>query len=249
MNEAPRRGRSGPPMLPQWELEVVAVRDLTPRMRRVVVTAPGIEGFEYQPGQSMILRLTGPGIDPVRREYTIRGLDRARREMALDFVMHGTTPGPEWALNVTPGTRVDSRGPRGRTVFRPGADWHLFLGDETCVPAILHILETVPAGTRAFAFVEVAGQGDEMPVETAADLCLEWVHRGGQPAGPGNILLDRLAAFALPKGQGHAYVIGETSNVRAQRHHLIDRGLTRAQISSEGYWRPGRIGGHDHVED
>ncbi len=26
-------------------------------------------------------------------------------------------------------------------------------------------------------------------------------------------------------------------------------GLTREQISSEGYWRPGRIGGHDHVND
>lgn len=37
--------------------------------------------------------------------------------------------------------------------------------------------------------------------------------------------------------------------VGAQRRHLIARGLTRAQISPEGYWRPGRVGGHDHVED
>ncbi len=55
--------------------------------------------------------------------------------------------------------------------------------------------------------------------------------------------------FSLPPGKGHAYIIGETSNVRRQRHALIARGLPRNQISSEGYWRPGRIGGHDHVDD
>ena len=32
-------------------------------------------------------------------------------------------------------------------------------------------------------------------------------------------------------------------------HGLIARGLTRDQIYSEGYWRPGRIGGHDHVNE
>jgi NADPH-dependent ferric siderophore reductase len=53
----------------------------------------------------------------------------------------------------------------------------------------------------------------------------------------------------LPHGRGHAILIGETSNVRKQRQNLISRGLTREQIASEGYWRPGRIGGHDHVED
>ena len=27
------------------------------------------------------------------------------------------------------------------------------------------------------------------------------------------------------------------------------RGFDKSQIWSEGYWRPGRIGGHDHIDD
>jgi NADPH-dependent ferric siderophore reductase len=238
----------GRPMLPQWELDVVATHDLTPRMRRVVLTGEALVDFSYLPGQSLMLRLPAPEGDVGRREYTIRTFDRARRQIALDFLLHGETPGPDWARTAGPGARIVARGPRGRTVFADGADWHLFLGDETGIPAILHILEQAPAGTRAFALVEVAGPEDELPADTAAALTLEWVRRGG-PAGPSATLLDRLAAFALPEGRGHAYIVGETSNVRAQRRHLIGRGLTRAQIASEGYWRPGRVGGHDHVED
>ena len=60
-------------------------------------------------------------------------------------------------------------------------------------------------------------------------------------------MFDAVEKFQFPQGNGHAYVIGETSNVRAVRHRLLERGLKREQISAEGYWRPGRIGGHDHV--
>ena len=35
--------------------------------------------------------------------------------------------------------------------------------------------------------------------------------------------------------------------MRAQRQGLIARGLPKTQIAAEGYWRPGRVGGHDHV--
>jgi NADPH-dependent ferric siderophore reductase len=243
MDQAQTAKPAGRPHLPEWELEVMRAEDLTPRMRRVVVTGPALPDFAYEPGQSVILRI--PGAEDGRREYTIRSLDRERGEMALDFVLHGTTPGPEWARQVRAGERFRCRGPRGRTVFRPRADWHLFIGDETCIPAILHILEEAPRGTRAIALIEVEDAADELPVETEADLELHWLHRDGV----GQRVLDRLEALDLPAGHGHAYVIGETGKVRAQRHHLLARGLAREQISSEGYWRPGRVGGHDHVED
>ncbi|MEI9888448.1 MAG: SIP domain-containing protein [Rhizomicrobium sp.] len=65
--------------------------------------------------------------------------------------------------------------------------------------------------------------------------------------GPSRILHDAVEAFAFPPGHGHAYIIGETSNVRAIRQRLIARGLGKDRTSAEGYWRPGRIGGHDHA--
>jgi NADPH-dependent ferric siderophore reductase len=62
-------------------------------------------------------------------------------------------------------------------------------------------------------------------------------------------LIEALEAFQPPPGVGQACVIGETSTVRAQRQGLIARGLPKSQIAAEGYWRPGRVGGHDHVND
>jgi NADPH-dependent ferric siderophore reductase len=70
---------------------------------------------------------------------------------------------------------------------------------------------------------------------------ITWVKRCG--AG----LCDAVEDFALPKGEGFAYIIGETAKVRAIRHRLLERGIARNRIAAEGYWRPGRVGGHDHV--
>jgi len=125
------------------------------------------------------------------------------------------------------------------------ADWHLFIGDETAVPGIAAMLEGLPANTPAHAFIEIADDAGRQSAPT--DARIVWLTRKGTPPGPSRILYDAVEAFALPPGRGHAYVIGETSNVRAIRQRLIARGLGKDQIAAEGYWRPGRIGGHDHV--
>lgn len=243
--EAPRRR----PDLPAWTLTVVDAFDVTSNLRRVLLSTDRSDEFAYKPGQDIVFFLpTGDG-ELGRRHYTVRHFDRTTGTITVDFVMHGDTVGPRFARNAKAGDTVEVKGPRGRIVFQPEADWHLLTGDETCIPGILHILETMPAGARAFAFIEVQDESWQQPVETSAQAVVEWIHRGDTPAGPSSVMLDRLSAFALPDGRGQALIIGETSNVRAQRHHLIQRGMPREQIASEGYWRPGRNGGHDHVDD
>jgi NADPH-dependent ferric siderophore reductase len=152
-------------------------------------------------------------------------------------------------LSAKRGDTIDIRGPRGRIGLNPAADWHLFLGDETCIPAIFALAESLPKGAKAFAFIEVGSDASKLPLTTDADLKLEWLMRKTSEPGPSDLLLDAMKTFSFPSGQGHAVVIGETSNVRNQRHALLDRGFDRSQIYAEGYWRPGRIGGHDHVND
>lgn len=242
------RPRQRPP-LRSWDFRVVDSFDVKPNMRRVVLTADDIRDLTYKPGQALVLMIPGSGGEPGRRDYTIRSMDRAAGTISVDFVLHGQTPAPTWACQAKPGDTLEARGPRGGTVLRPDADWHLLTGDETCIPAIAHILETMPAGAKAFVFIEVDDGSSEIDLNTDADAVVRWVHRNGAPAGPSDLMNGMVQGFALPPGRGHAYIIGETSNVRRQRHTLIARGLAREQISSEGYWRPGRIGGHDHVDD
>lgn len=242
----PRMGR---PMLPSYTLRVVESFDAPANMRRVVLALPQDSGFDYAPGQAVAMMVPTGGGEFGRRDYTIRSMDQVAGTISIDILKHGDTPGPKWANSAKQGDTIEVRGPRGRTVFRQDVDWHLFTGDETCIPAIAHILETVPAGTKAFVFIEVAGAEDEIPLRSQADVDVRWLHRGAKPPGPSDLMANAVAGFPLPAGRGQAYLIGETSNVRRQRRDLVERGLTREQILSEGYWRPGRIGGHDHVDD
>jgi len=237
------------PQLRSWTFKVVDSFDVLPNMRRVVLTADDIDEFAYRPGQAIILMIPLSDGETGRRDYTIRSMDRSAKTISVDFLLHGDTPAPTWAKQAKPGDLIEARGPRGGTVLRPDADWHLLTGDETCIPAIAHILEAMHVSAKAFVFIEVADKSREIAFETGADAVICWVHRNGAPAGPSELMNGVIQGFFLPPGKGHAYLIGETSNVRRQRHTLIARGLARDQISSEGYWRPGRIGGHDHVED
>jgi NADPH-dependent ferric siderophore reductase len=246
--EAPHRQRQRPP-LRSWNFRVVDSFDVVPNMRRVVLTADDIMELAYEPGQALLLMIPLPEGGTGRRDYTIRTMDRAAGTISIDFVLHGHTPAPRWARAAQPGDTIEAKGPRGGTFLRADADWHLLTGDETCIPAIAHILETMRADTKAFVFIETTHESGEIALETRADVAICWVHRNGASPGPSEVMDDIVRDFTLPPGRGHAYIIGETSNVRRQRHTLIARGLTREQISSEGYWRPGRIGGHDHVDD
>lgn len=240
----------GRPNLRAWVLRVVDSFDVGPKMRRVLMVVDDMAEFDYQPGQALVLMLPGPDGKLVgRRDYTIRAIDRAKGTISIDFVLHGNTPAPNWARTAKPGDMIEGRGPRGHTFLQPLADWHLMSGDETCIPAITHILEKAPAQTKAIVFIEVGDSSDEIAIETQADITIHWVHRGDAPPGPSEVMLSAIQGAALPPGDGHAYIIGETSNVRRQRHALLKAGFTRERISSEGYWRPGRIGGHDHVDD
>lgn len=241
--------RSGRPVLPSYTATVVEAFDAEPRMRRIILSLGQGSGFTYRPGQAVVMMI--PLADGAfgRRDYTIRAADLDAGTITVDILKHGETPGPAWAMATKAGDTIELKGPRGRTVFDATADWHLMTGDETCISAIAHILETAPKGSRIHVFVEVSSAKDRLKFETSADVEIVWIERNGATAGPSQLMSDAVAAFDLPAGRGKAYLIGETSNVQLQRRNLVARGMPKVDLLSEGYWRPGRIGGHDHVDD
>lgn len=233
-----------------WHLTVTEATNLTPHMRRVVFGCPDLDEMRLKPGQSVVLLLPGAGADFIRRHYTIRSIDRTTGLLTIDFVLHGATPGANWARRAKPGDEIDALGPRGHVWLHPEADWHLFAGDETALPAIAAMLEGLKPGDAATALIEVESEAEEQSLTTRATARIIWLHRNGI-ARPGSArLIEAVAAVAIPKDRVvHAYLAGETSTVRAQRQGLVARGLAKDRISAEGYWRPGRVGGHDHVDD
>ena len=221
-------------------LEVAASRLLTPHMQRLQLTAAELAGFRYAPGQDVMLLVATDGNRPVRRRYTIRSLDREKLLLTLDIVLHGTGPGERWVRAARPGDRVEGIGPRGKITPSASADWHLFIGDESALPATFAMTEALPPGRPATLVLEIPEQSDEQDLDAVASTRISWLHRLGAPAGDPSALAAEAAEIELPPGRGHAYLFGEATVVSRLREVLAGRGLGQDQMSPKAYWGRGR---------
>ncbi|PFG42525.1 NADPH-dependent ferric siderophore reductase [Isoptericola jiangsuensis] len=221
---------------------VTAVRRLTQHTVRVTLGGPEIAALDAGVHTDRYLKLVlGPppveGARPVVRTYTIRAVRDG--EWDVDLVVHGDAGlGGPWAARVQPGEEVTFLGPGGGYAPDPEAPWHLLVGDDSALPAIAAAVESLPAGARAVAFVEVPGPGDEQPLGTAADVTVVWVHRG--TADLADVVAAAHAAGDLPAGVPHAFLHGEAGCVRTLRRWArAELGVGTDRLSASGYWRLG----------
>ncbi|HEY3943446.1 MAG TPA: siderophore-interacting protein [Acidimicrobiales bacterium] len=223
-----------------WQLTVRESVGLTPSMRRIRFGADDLAALSYEPGQDLMFSMPADG-RTFRRRYTIRRVDRTADLLDVDMVLHGDGPGARWAAGAAPGDGIEAIGPRGKAALDPAAAWHLFVADESALPATFAMIEALGPGSTAIALIEVDGPAEEQPlaVPEGVDLSLRWLHRGGVPAGRSSVLADALAEVALPAGAGRAYLNGELKAVNGARTHLLGRGLGPDQILLKGYWRFG----------
>ncbi|MFF4898476.1 siderophore-interacting protein [Streptomyces sp. NPDC001068] len=209
-------------------------------------TEPAVP-FELGEGWFQAWRELPDDVRAVMRSYTLRELRRDPDEIDVDFVLHGIEPaaatpaGPasRWASRAAAGDRVVLIGPAvadNRAIrFRPPADTDLVLiwGDDTAVPAATAVLESLPAGTRVRAWLEVPDAGDVQDVVTAADAEIEWMVGGGAEAA---IRGARLPAAERP----YVWIAGESGRVKKLRRHFVgERGVDRRRVTFVGYWRQG----------
>ena len=240
---------------PGHRLEVLRSERLTPHIQRVVLGGPGLAGIEDNGFTDRYVKLAfrRPGVTydepldvgaaretlprdqwPISRTYTVRSLDHAAGEMAIDFVVHGDlgVAGP-WAMAAQPGDELILMGPGGAYAPAADVDGHVMIGDEAALPAIAAACERIAPGVPVHAYIEVDGPDDEIALDCPGALSLRWVHRP-------EALVDVVRAAAWPEGRVQAFVHGETSTMKALRGLLRDeRGVPRELLSISGYWRRG----------
>jgi len=231
-----------------WHLDVAEVQDLTPRMRRVQLTSPDLDRFDYLVGQDMALTFRRVDAPPVRRRYTIRHYDPDQRRLDLDFVLHGDGPGMRWAQAARPGDAIEVVGPRGKITLLRDAAWHLFAGDATAVPGALAMLEALSEDVTAVAFLQVDGPEERQAVGGDRAQQITWHYEEPAPNRDTG-LAAVLAGASLPPGRGHAYLAGEVALVTALKATLLSRGWSPEDISAKAYWNRGRANaGHGEPE-
>ncbi|MEW2636085.1 siderophore-interacting protein [Streptomyces sp. NPDC048389] len=182
---------------------------------------------------------------PWMRSYTVRAHRPHEAAIDIDFVLHDDAgPATRWAASAAPGDTLGMFGPSA--YFAPrrphaDADWMLLAGDESALPAIGTLLEALPAGSRAVAYVEVPERADEQSFDTPAEVTVHWLHRHRRSAPPavhGELLIDAVRGAAFPDGPVRAWLAGEAGAVRAMRRHLVqERGLAKPAVEFSGYWR------------
>lgn len=237
--------------------EVIEVQRLTPTMVRVVLGGEGLAGFTptefsdqyvnalFVPEEAPYsvpfdvdeARALDPEHRPRGRRYTVRSWDPARRELTLDFVVHGDVGhAGRWATNARPGDLLQFTGPSGSYSPDPAADAHLMVGDESALPAIGASLERVPEGVPVQVVALVDDQECRIELESPGSLEVTWVHRCD--SSDTDELEKAVEALALPEGRVQVFVHGEAAEVRAVRRHLLgERGVPRDGASISPYWR------------
>ena len=225
--------------------EVTAIARVTPSMARFTLTAPAFADFGVEePGEIITLGWCDEGEElvlPLRRwrfppgtheqhwrNYTVRAYRPERAEVDVDFFLHGDLGrAAAWAERARPGDRVGFAGPRLHWKGVNGFDWSLLVADETGLPALLAILETLPPGHRAIA---LAGAEDPQEVQTRADADLRWM--------PREELADAVRALALPDGPGAVWGGGEALAMKHVRNHVrARRTFARGAVQVLGYWK------------
>lgn len=244
---------------------------VTPHMVRVVLGGAGFEDFVATGDTDMYVKLAFPpaGVEwgpqesladiregrppeehPVLRTYTVRRVDEAAREIAIDVVVHGDdgVAGP-WARDVRPGEEIRFNGPGSGYRPMPDADWHLLAADESGLPAVAAALEALPDDATARVYLEVAGPDDELDLRAPAGATIQWVHRGAGAhevdeglSGGGAPLVAAVREGEWLDGVVQVFVHGEAEAVMKHLRPYLrrERGVPASRASISGYWRRGR---------
>jgi NADPH-dependent ferric siderophore reductase len=231
-------------------VDVAHTRAVNARTCRITLAGPALHGFAAsQPAASVRLLVPSSGADelvipqwngnefllpggarPALRTFTplSAGIPNA---LDLEIVLHGAGVVSTWAERVDTGAPAAVSGPGRGYDVDPDATAFLLAGDESAVPALLQVLDAVPAGVPVDARLAVPDNA-RRDLEPRAATTVSW-HQS---------LIAAVHDAVIPDG-ARIWVAGEAAAVQQVRRHLFEScGIPRARTSVRGYWKHGRAG-------
>ena len=250
-------------------LTVRRVEELTPRLRRVVLTGDDLESdFPFpafasadhvkivvpdDDGGELSLPtivdgrpVPAPGAPQTRRDYTVRRFDAETRELTIDFVLHEHGPAGRWAARAAAGDVLGVVGPRGSKIFPGDYTRHLFVADETAQPAVGRFLDDLDG--RPATVVGISATPEEFaPYGERPGVVLRSLVipvDGDREAA----LTAALASEDLDDEELFIWMAGEARSLVPARRLLRERGIPRERWEVDGYWKTGEAGRDHHAD-
>ena len=231
---------------------------LSERMMRVVLGGDELAGFAIESAASSVrLLLPPPGEDHIEmprwtgnqfelangdrapiRTFTPRHFDAERLELTLDVVLHDHGAATDWARRTDVGDEVAISGPGRSETLDPSAQSFLLAGDESAIPAIAQLLETIGRDRSIAVHIEISDPAARVELPDHPNATITW-HDAVAGAAPGDSFATAIEETSvLPDS---IWVAGEAATVQRLRTHLFDeRGRTRRNVTARGYWKFGR---------
>ena len=164
-----------------------------------------------------------------RPVYTTRKFDAKSGILQFDVFSHDGGRVSEWCKTLTAGMNVAIMGPGGE--WFPEAKWLALFGDETGLPAIARILESLPDSTEAIATIIVPDTRDIQTLTARDGISVRWLTRD-----KGLTLIDALRELTIPDQERFVWFASERSEVTQAREMLLARGLHKSEIRAASYW-------------
>jgi NADPH-dependent ferric siderophore reductase len=243
---------------------VCAIRDTAPHLRRISVKhellkevghlAPGAHFKVFIPhvkGTEAVLPDLSSGrplwpdekTKPYIRTYTIRSIDQVKGILDVEFVLHGDSgPASAWAGSVSVGDYLGIGIKKSGKIYER-ADWYLFAGDDTALPAITAMLEVLPETTTGIALLEVESDADTFQIKTNSAVEIHWLIRNGKLPERSDLITNAVKNLIVPDAEQksrRAWIAGEDNMVRAMRKYAsAELGLNREELHATVYWKAG----------
>ncbi|MEM1261279.1 MAG: siderophore-interacting protein [Pseudomonadota bacterium] len=235
-------------MLPRTRsVTVESFEDLSPHMRRFVLTGPDLADFPPamesahvkvmvpSPADAKPSLLSKLAIRKQMRSYTIRFFDRVSKRLTIDFAINDHRGrAADWAKEAKVGDELTIAGPG--SVKHPdfNAPWHLFAADLTALPALAATLERLPRDAQGHVVVQIPDEADKQELALPTAMTLEWLIA---PTHIANGLLDRVKALPWLRGEPAMFVACESAEVVAIRNYLRTQPMFNAKkLYASGYW-------------
>ena len=235
---------------------------------RVTLVGPELDGFAVAaPAASVRLLLPSPGAQelvvpswngnefllpdgsrPVIRTFTPRNVDTESLRLELDVVVHDGGTASEWAASAPLGAEAAVSGPGRGYPVPPEATGFLLAGDETAIPAISQLLESIPGSIPVQVHIETADPSGSLPIPEHPEATVAW-HSLDPGQSPGDALVSALRSADIGS-EVRIWCAGEAASMHRIRTYLFTEcAIPRSQATVRGYWkaRPSKSTGSSAV--